>query len=50
MHSNLSTTKRYAYPDEIVKQRVMEKYDDLIHSVENNKVTGNNKHKKRYVE
>lgn len=35
-HGNLSTTRRYAHPDERVKQRVMEKYDDLIHGIDTN--------------
>lgn len=29
-HSSLSTTKRYAHPDERIKQNVMETYDNLI--------------------
>ena len=36
-HGNLSTTKRYAHPDERIKQQVMEKYDDLIHSANDKK-------------
>ena len=42
-HGNLSTTKRYAHPDERVKQRVMEKYDNLIHGIDNSINMENNK-------
>lgn len=31
-HGNLSTTKRYAHPDERIKQNVMETYEKLINN------------------
>ncbi len=36
-HGNLSTTKRYAHPDERIKQNVMETYEKLITSVDKEK-------------
>lgn len=36
-HGNLSTTKRYAHPDERIKQNVMETYEKLINNGEKSK-------------
>ncbi len=46
-HGNLSTTKRYAHPDERIKQNVMETYEKLINNGDNAKRENNNP--KRFI-
>lgn len=48
-HGNLSTTKRYAHPDERIKQNVMETYEQLISNGDKTKKVENENKPKRFI-
>ena len=48
-HGNLSTTKRYAHPDERIKQNVMETYEQLISNGDKTKKVENENKQKRFI-
>ena len=48
-HCNLSTTRRYAHPDERIKRDVAKKYSDLIHNAQEQDKDKNKNISKRYV-
>ena len=48
-HGNLSTTKRYAHPDERIKQNVMETYEKLINNGDKTKKEEKENKPKRFI-